>query len=93
MLTAILGLALVGGIVYIVTKQKTNLETGVHTETITLLETTNLTKAQLVAKKAISLEENGQTTDYLKEGTTEVWLTESDDPMYDTTIITVEEES
>lgn len=78
------------GVVWVVTNQKINLKTGVNAPEITLLETTNETKARLLAKKVVSLEPNGETTDYIKEGDTEVWLTESGDPLYDTTVVMLE---
>lgn len=78
------------GIVWVVTSQKINLKTGVNTPETTLIETTNETKARLLAKKAVSLEPNGETTDYIKEGNTEVWMTESGDPLYDTTVVMME---
>lgn len=78
------------GIIWVVTTQKINLKTGVNTPETTLIETTNETKARLLAKKAVSLEPNGETTDYIKEENTEVWLTESGDPLYDTTVVMLE---
>lgn len=78
------------GIIWVVTTQKINLKTGINTPETTLIETTNETKARLLAKKAVSLEPNGETTDYIKEGDTEVWSTESGDPLYDTTVVMLE---
>jgi len=78
------------GITWIVSRQKINLETGINTPETTLIETSNQTKAKLVAQKAVSLEEEGQTTDYTKVGDTEIWLTESGDPLYDTVVVMLE---
>lgn len=78
------------GIMWVVTKQKINLETGANTLETTLIETSNETKARLLAKKVVSLEPEGETTQYLKEGDIEVWMTESNDPLYDTTVVVLE---
>ena len=86
----LLGILALGGIVWVVKKQKINLETGVNTPETTLIETPNQTKARIIAQKAVSLEPKGETTDYIKEGNTEVWLTESGDPLYDTTVVMLE---
>lgn len=85
----LLGIVLLGA-VWVVTSQKINLKTGINTPETTLIETANETKARLLAKKAVSLEPNGETTDYIREGNTEVWMTESGDPLYDTTVIVLE---
>lgn len=76
--------------VWVVTRSRMNLETGVSTPEEELLRTENRTKARIVAKKAVSLEPKGESTTYETNGTDEVWLTDGDG-IYDTVAISVYE--
>lgn len=58
----------IGAVVWVVTRSKMNLDTGVSQPEEEIFRSKNGTKARLVAEQSVSHEESGETTTFEKNG-------------------------